>query len=382
MPQIRVLIVDDAVVVRRMLADVLDADPDITVAGTASNGRIALAKIKQLQPDLVTLDIEMPVMDGLEALKAIRKSNPALPVIMFSTLTVRGGAATLDALALGATDYLTKPANVGSVSEGLERIREELIPRIKIFCRACLEAVKRVEPKSESPVATAPPVDYPEPQDRIDAVAIGVSTGGPTALAELIPLLPRDLEVPVLIVLHMPPVFTKLFADRLDAKSEIRVMEGTDGDRIEPGCVWLAPGGLHMTVRRRRIDTIVHTDQTPPENYCRPAVDVLFRSMVETYGPHVLGVVMTGMGKDGLKGCETIRRAGGRVIVQDEATSVVWGMPGYVARAGLAQETVPLERLGDVITKRVRAGIGEQNHDATARATSENRQIDHAHSTR
>ncbi|MGA2076845.1 MAG: chemotaxis response regulator protein-glutamate methylesterase [Terriglobia bacterium] len=357
--RIRILVVDDSVVVRRMLSNTLSADPQLEVVGAAANGNIALARIPQLNPDMVILDVEMPELDGLETLKRIRQTHLSLPVIMFSTLTQRGAAATLDALSLGASDYVTKPANVGGVQEALEHIRTELIPKVKIFGHKA----------TDRELMTAPPLAKLAPSGsknttvlrrptaaRVEVVAIGVSTGGPNALNELFPTFPADFSVPIVVVQHMPPVFTKLLADRLKAKSQIQVEEGAPGRAVEPGRAFIAPGNYHMIVQKEDRTVRIRTNQEPPENSCRPAVDVLFRSVAQTYGAGVLGVVMTGMGQDGLRGCEQIRKAGGQVIVQDEATSVVWGMPGFVATAGLADKVLPLNELGSEIVRKVRAG--------------------------
>ena len=337
MPKIRVLIVDDAVVVRRMVSDVLSSDPALEVAGTAPNGRIAMAKISHLNPDLVTLDVEMPVMDGLETLAAIRKTHPTLPVIMFSTVTERGASATLDALALGAKDYVTKPANVGSVGVAMQRIRDELIPKIKVFCSKGRHIGIAAKPAA-SPFRSPQKAKTTRPQ-RIDIVSIGVSTGGPNALTELLSQLPVTFPVPIVIVQHMPPLFTKSLAERLSTLSEIGVREGARGEFLRGGCAWIAPGGYHMDLVREVATTQIHVHQNPPENSCRPAVDVLFRSVAKIYGRRALAVVLTGMGQDGLRGCECIREAGGQILIQDEPSSVVWGMPAgllvkYFQRVG------------------------------------------------
>jgi two-component system chemotaxis response regulator CheB len=358
MRRIRVLIADDAVVVRRMLGDILSSDPALEVAGAAANGRIALARIPQVNPDVVILDVEMPEMDGLETLRALRGTYPFLPVIMFSTLTQRGAATTLDALSLGANDYVTKPANVGSAHQAIEQIRAELIPKIKMFCAkaAGLEFPQTSRP---TPLAIPGAKRFAAPfrhAARVEAVAIGVSTGGPNALSELVPEFPADFSVPIVIVQHMPPIFTKLLAERLAARAWIQVEEGAPGQAVKAGHAFLAPGNYHMIVQREEQTVRIQTNQDPAENSCRPAVDVLFRSVAETYGPGALGVVMTGMGQDGLRGSERIREAGGQVLVQDEGTSVVWGMPGFVANAGLADKVLPLQQLGSEIVRRVRAG--------------------------
>jgi two-component system, chemotaxis family, protein-glutamate methylesterase/glutaminase len=347
MAPIRILVVDDSVVIRRLLSDTLSGDRALEVVGTASDGRIALAKIPLLKPDLITLDIEMPVMDGLEALAAVRKLYPKLPVIMFSTLTERGAAATLDALALGASDYATKPSNAGSPTAALERIRIELIPKIKALCG--------IAPLKLLPLPAARPALKVRLRSnpRIEIVAIGTSTGGPNALAEVLPRIPNDFPVPIVVVQHMPPIFTRLLAERLASRSAIPVEEGRAGASLSPGHAWIAPGNFHMKVMRTGMDWSLNLNQGPQENSCRPAVDVLFRSVAAAYGANVLGVVMTGMGSDGVLGAQDIRDAGGDVIIQDEASSVVWGMPGLVHASGLADAAYPLDRLATEITRRV-----------------------------
>jgi two-component system chemotaxis response regulator CheB len=364
MAKIRVLIVDDAVVVRRLVADCLAQDPEIEVVGTAANGQIGLAKIEQINPDLVTLDIEMPVMDGLQTLARIRKTRPGLPVVMFSTLTERGAASTLDALALGASDYVTKPANVGSVAVAVQRIREELIPKIKGLCR---------HPANRLVVAGNPARGICQPRGaapgRVDILAIGVSTGGPTALSTLLPLLPRDFPVPIVLVQHMPSLFTRLLAERLSCISGHLAREGEPGALLQPSEIWVAPGGFHMEVQRCADGVRLRTHQGPPENSCRPAVDVLFRSVAQVFGAGALAVVLTGMGQDGLRGCECIREAGGQVLVQDENTSVVWGMPGAVSHAGLADKVLPLPELAGEINRRVKPGPSRGGVSSSASLT-------------
>lgn len=248
MPRTRVLVVDDAVVVRRIVTDALSSDPGLEVVGTASNGRIALAKIPQLNPDIVTLDVEMPEMNGLETLVEIRTRHPRLPVIMFSTLTGRGAAVTMEALLKGANDYVTKPANVGGVSEAIERIREELVPKVHALCGG-RPGARQAAP---APAPIAPRLGAPRarPQVAVQVVVIGVSTGGPNALAELVPALPGDLRVPVLIVQHMPPMFTRLLAERLDSHSPLTVREAIDGEPLVAGRIYVAPGDHHLEVRR------------------------------------------------------------------------------------------------------------------------------------
>lgn len=357
---IRVLIVDDSVVVRRLVARVLEEDPDIEVVGVAANGRIALAKIAQLQPDVVTLDIEMPELDGLATLAELRPRWPRLPVIMFSTLTERGAEATLEALSLGASDYVTKPTGLHNAAEAMATVQAELVPRIKaLHGRRVLSRM----PQSPAPkVEARPAVSTPaRPANaRVDVVAIGVSTGGPNALAELLPAIPGTLPVPIVIVQHMPPVFTRMLANRLDGRCALKVIEAEGGELLLPRRVHIAAGGQHLTLARQGTSVVTVPTDDPPENSCRPAVDVLFRSVAALYGPSVLSVVLTGMGQDGLRGAEVIRVAGGQVLVQDEASSVVWGMPGFVARAGLADAVLPLDALAAEITRRVAVGRSVQ----------------------
>jgi two-component system, chemotaxis family, protein-glutamate methylesterase/glutaminase len=350
--KIRILIVDDAVVFRRLVADELSNDPALEVVGTAANGKIALARLPQVNPDLVILDVEMPEMDGLQTLKELRKTYPRLPVIMFSALTERGAEVTLEALALGATDYFTKPTSATGVDASLEVIRSQLVPEIKAICAA---AQARAAPPARDVAKLAPSQPVCRP-GQVDVVAIGTSTGGPNALAELFGQLPSGFPVPLVIVQHMPPMFTRLLSERLTAKSTVRVEEGSSGGLLQPGHAWIAPGDYHMIVVRdgTQVRLLVHKD--PPENSCRPAVDVLFRAVAQTFGRTALAVMLTGMGQDGLRGCEAIREAGGQVLAQDEATSVVWGMPGSVARAGLADRVLPLSLIAGEIVKRVHVG--------------------------
>jgi len=366
MTRIRILVVDDSLVIRRLLSDTLAEDRTLEVVATASDGRIALAKIPPLKPDLITLDIEMPVMDGLETLVAIRKLYPKLPVIMFSTLTEHGAEATLDALSLGASDYVTKPSNTGSPARAIERIRSELIPKIKALCGIAplkLLPLPQTRPAAKARVRSNP---------RIEIVAIGTSTGGPNALAEVLPRIPNDFPVPIVVVQHMPPIFTRLLAERLASRSAIPVEEGSSGVTLTAGHAWIAPGNFHMNVISAGLQRRLSLSQGAPENSCRPAVDVLFRSVAVTYRAGVLGVVMTGMGSDGVLGAQNIRDAGGAVIIQDEASSVVWGMPGLVRASGLDDAAYPLDQLAAEITRRVLQSRASRNYiDLKSHATLE-----------
>lgn len=368
MKSTRILVVDDSVVIRKLLTETLSGDNALEVVGTASDGRIALTKLSQLKPDLITLDIEMPVMNGLETLAAIRKLHPKLPIIMFSTLTEHGAAATLDALSLGASDYATKPSNTGSFPIAIERIRAELIPKIKALCG--ISSVKLSLPVAARPVVKMRAHTNP----RLEIVAIGTSTGGPNALAEVLPRIPADFPVPIVVVQHMPPIFTRLLAERLAGRSAFPVEEGSSGTTLSAGHAWIAPGNFHMKVVRTGLTTRLNLNQDAPENSCRPAVDVLFRSVAKAYGSNVLAVVMTGMGSDGVRGAQDIREAGGNVIIQDESSSVVWGMPGLVHASGLDDACYPLNQLAGEITRRVLHSREPQRHsDAKRNASLEQR---------
>ncbi len=355
-PKKRVLIVDDAVVVRRVLSDAIAKDHALEVAGTASNGRLALAKFTSLKPDIILLDIEMPEMDGLETVRELRKINKRIPIIMFSTLTEHGATATLEALTLGATDYVTKPSNT-DMEGTADTVFGELIPKIRALCKL----PEAIPPMAgvQSLLAAAPVIPtlrrIRPPLAHAKIVAIGVSTGGPDALARLMPTLPANLPVPVVIAQHMPAVFTTMLARRLTEKSSLPVRECISGEILVPGCAYLAPGDFHMVVGNLNGEAVLRTHQGPKENFCRPSVDVLFRSVAETFGANVLAVVLTGMGHDGLGGSQALHGKGAQIMVQDEATSIVWGMPGFVARAGLADKVLPLDQIGPEI---VRATLG------------------------
>ncbi len=352
--KIRVLIVDDSVVIRRLVTHALTEDPDIEVVGSAANGILALKLIPLTKPDVVTLDIEMPEMDGLETLRQIRKLYPCLVVIMFSTLSERGAEITLEALSLGANDYVAKAANVGSLDISMARLREDLVPKVKQF----FWHGKRV-PADPRPTQT-PARQSQSSQTLVKrasivrkAVAIGVSTGGPNALAELVPMIPVTFPLPVFIVQHMPPIFTRLLAERLQALTKLRVREACDGLDVVAGGIYLAPGDFHMRVAKRGMERILSLDRSEPENFCRPAVDSLFRSVADVYGGAVIAVILTGMGQDGRLGVERLRQEGAWVIAQDEPSSVVWGMPGAVTRAGLADVVVDLKSIVPEILRQV-----------------------------
>lgn len=341
--RIRVLAVDDSAVMRGVLRMVFDRSPGIEVVGTASNGADGLAEFDRVHPDLVVLDIEMPGMNGLDALSAIRRRDRRVPVIMCSTLTSRGAQITLDALSRGATDYVTKPTGQSGVREGVATLGRELVPKIlALFAQPPAVPAQPPVPSMLPPSAGAAP----------RVVVIGVSTGGPAALEKLLPALPSSFPVPVLVVQHMPQLFTRLLAERLNSLCALSVREAIDGMRAETGTVTIARGDWHMELTR---DFRLSLNQSPLENFCRPSADPLFRSAAQAASGRVLGVVLTGMGSDGLAGCRAIRAAGGTVLAQDAASSVIWGMPGAVANAGLANRVLPLEAMASEIERCARA---------------------------
>jgi two-component system chemotaxis response regulator CheB len=362
MRRIRVLVVDDVALVRRLVVDALSIDPEILVVGVASNGREALEKIPTVLPDLLVLDYEMPEMDGLETLIEVRKRYPSTRVIIFSSHTRHGAKLTLDALWHGADDYVAK-GRADSVTAATELIRTQLLPKIKGLCArpelagdaaAGTAAERRVPSAGAEPRATVRrPGIAPA---RAEVVAIGASTGGPRALATLLEGLPGDFPVPIVIVQHMPPLFTRLLAERLATRTSLRCAEGIEGAALRPGQVWIAPGDHHMILERERTEIRIRLTNDPPVHSCRPAVDPLFFSVADVFGPSALGVVLTGMGHDGYKGCERIRGSGGAVLAQDELSSVVWGMPGIVARSGLADKIVPLDEIAGEIVRHASVG--------------------------
>ena len=332
----RVLVVDDSVVVRQLVARVLGAEPSTELAGVAPNGRVALEKIARLRPDIVLLDLEMPEMDGFETLAEIRRTYPTLPVIIFSHLTSAGAAATLEALAQGATAFALKPRADG-IGLAEAQVREDLLPLIA--------GVRPLAYEKFAPVVAT--VEHPRGSEAVSAIVVAVSTGGPNALAAIVPALPADLGVPIFVIQHMPAVFTKMLAERLDRLSVVTVVEATDGEPAVPGRVYIAPGGRHMSLSGTMIAGNVRVQLTDdaPENSCRPAADVLFRAAAAVYGPSALAVVLTGMGSDGLRGCVAVRAAGGYVLAQSEASAVVASMPAAVTNAGLTDAVVPLDEI-------------------------------------
>jgi len=370
----RILIVDDSAVMRSLLRSVVTTDAGLEVAGTAADGASALASLAQLQPDLILLDVEMPVMDGLVTLRELRRRGNRMPVIMCSSLTQRGARVTIEALACGASDYVTKPTGQSGREAALNALAGELIPKIHALSRPSQPRPSiqfSAQSMSPAPVSSLPGIGRassapspsllsrqplrPQPITAIPSVvAIGVSTGGPAALDVLLPLLPATFQLPVLIVQHMPELFTRLFAERLNGRCKLRVREAAEGDPVVPGTISIARGNWHLEVVAASLASAppsLRLTQGPLENHCRPAVDVLFRSAAKVYGSGVLAVVLTGMGSDGLNGSRVIREQGGSVLAQDEPSSTVWGMPGAVASAGLAQRILPLDAIAPEILR-------------------------------
>jgi len=354
--RVRVMVVDDSLSVRNLVTRVLREEPWIEVAGTACDGADALRRIPELRPDVITLDVEMPNLNGIQTVERIHKNWPYMITIMLSSLTESGAAATIDALMRGASDYICKTAPAGSTEPPSVRLKRELLARIRQFCQAPAAAPALIPnaPPPVKPAAPIAPLTHPALSGlRKRVVAIGVSTGGPTALGVVIPGLPANLRVPVLVVQHMPAMFTSILAQRLKTISATPVCEATAGMPVEAGHVYIAPGGYHMIVRRAGGKEYIALDESPPEHSCRPAVDPLFRSVNQVYGKDAVAVVLTGMGSDGLKGAELLKKSGAAILAQNEASSVVWGMPGMVAKAGIADAILDLAAIAPEILKRV-----------------------------
>jgi two-component system chemotaxis response regulator CheB len=339
---IRVVVVDDSAFVRQALSRMLGGAGDIEVVGTAVDGQDGLEKVCALRPDVVTLDVKMPRMDGLEALQRIMAECPTA-VLLLSSLTSDGGEVTLRGLELGAMDFVDKSTVQGHMN--LLDLADELLAKVRALAsvpRARLHPAREPGPEVARP-------DAPTAPHRAEVVAIGTSTGGPPALQAIIPRLPTHLAVPLLIVQHMPPGFTRSLAERLDQRSRVRVREAEEGDLLQPGIVLIAPAGRHMKVRRRGAETRVWLDEEPRSTLHRPAIDVLMSSLARVYGRHVLGILLTGMGSDGVEGLRAIRAAGGRTLAESEESAVIYGMPKAAVEAGVVDQTVILSRIADEI---------------------------------
>jgi two-component system chemotaxis response regulator CheB len=382
---IRVLAVDDSAVMRGVLRNLFQIQalkkasdlPAMELCGIVEDGVECLAAVLQLRPDVVVLDLEMPRMHGLDVLERLRLEEPSLPIIMCSAYTERGARSTLDALALGAADYVMKPSNQNDLATSMETLASQLLPKIAVLGGAGFHLLSDTRDKmTQQEIAESEQLHSLGSMDasaiggsngaRVEIVVIGVSTGGPSALEAMLPRLAVDFAVPVMIVQHMPKLFTGELAEQLNRYCALRVREAQDGAEVKPGTIWLAPGDAHMEVQAAKGSgaggngvvhrAVVQLHQQRSLNHCKPSVDYLFSSAATLYGAGTLALMMTGMGSDGLAGARYVHEAGGVVLTQDEATSAVWGMPGRVFQAGLSREPLPLASLAGELTRRVNAG--------------------------
>jgi two-component system chemotaxis response regulator CheB len=375
---LRVLVVDDTVTYRSIVSNALADTPGVEVVGVAANGRIALQKIEQLHPDLLTLDLEMPEMGGLELLRRLQSDGTDVGVIMLSAFTSEGAHSTVEALDLGAFDFVVKP-NGGTTQTNAERLQRELRLKIDAFVRkrqirTILRSSGVYHVGGNSPAARdgqrSPSGEFLPPgrlaasssmspcsasPGSVEIIVLGISTGGPQALTRMLPQLPGDLPAPVLIVQHMPPMFTRSLAEDLDRRCKLHVEEASDGQSVLPGTILIAPGGRHMRVEKTGETPLIRITDDPPENSCRPSVDHLFRSAAIAYGGCVLGVIMTGMGNDGTAGSKLLHTLGATILAQDEASCVVFGMPRDLVREGIAR-AVPLDEMAFEIVRHVGRG--------------------------
>lgn len=360
--RLKILVVDDTVVYRKIVSDVLAELPDVEVVGIAHNGKTAVSKIVSLKPDLLTLDIEMPEMNGLEVLAHIRKEDLDVGAIMLSTLTTEGAEMTIKAMELGAFDFVPKPQS-GNIKENKEAVKGTIAPMLKAF--AISRSIKRlalaVGPRNKGTVGrgkTAQRTNKTSGRKRAksEIIGIGISTGGPNALAQMMPKIPAGLKAPILIVQHMPPVFTHSMAKSLNSKCSIPVREAVDGEPVLPGTALIAPGGKQMKIVAGAdgIQRIIKITDDPPENNCKPSVDYLFRSIAHHYIGRATGVIMTGMGSDGTLGLKLMRRNGATIIAQDESTCTVYGMPKGPVDAGIVDVIAPLEKIPEEIHRTIR----------------------------
>lgn len=369
---IKVMLVDDSSVVRGLLARILESDPQIKIIGTAGNGQQAIDSLSRIKPDIIILDIEMPVMDGITALPLLLQASPQSKILVCSTLSLRNAEITLKALAMGATDTIAKPTAAGQIINEQNDFKNNLIYLVK---QIGLSTVKRWSPSSPTPIPVTAPassdavqktgtvqkpklyagdVKLRDPktafQGKPEIVAIGSSTGGPQALFNVLKDC-KGIPIPIVITQHMPATFTAMLALHIQQNSGLPAAEGKEGDILKPGHVYVAPGGMHMTIERENALPVIRLNTEPPENFCRPAVDPMFRSLAKSYGNKVLSIILTGMGSDGKLGGEALVNAGSRLYAQDEATSVVWGMPGAAATAGICHGILPLPDIGPLIQR-------------------------------
>ncbi len=332
--KIKVLVVEDSTLIRKLLSDLLNNDPAIEVVDTAKTGKEAIEKAKILNPDVITLDIEMPEMDGLTALKILKKELPQTNVIMFSSLTQEGAKATIESLLYGASDFVPKPSTK-SFFESIKKIEQELIPKIKNL----------VFSKNVKPIYKAIGITPKIRKGIYKVCGIGVSTGGPQTLLKIIPELPSNFPAPILVVQHMPPLFTKYLAERINSVSLLKVKEAEEGEIVKDGVVYIAPGDYHMKVKKEKALIKIKLFQGPPRNFCRPSVDELFESLAEIYNGFTLALILTGMGNDGKEGAQQIKNRGGVVLAQDAESSIIFGMPKAVIEHGIADEVINLSQI-------------------------------------
>ncbi len=362
MENIKALVVDDTIVYRKIVGDVLKSISGVEVVGTANNGKIALSKIDSLKPDLITLDIEMPEVNGIEVLQALKNHAESPTVIMLSTLTQQGSEMTIKALELGAFDFVAKPSE-GRMAENIKKVQEALGPIVETLKRQkstrlrirnkIKDTPRRIQPVAPRKIPTRSA--RPTLRSKSEIVGIGISTGGPNALGKMIPMLPGNLNVPVLVVQHMPPMFTASLANSLNSKSDLEIKEAEDGDILAPGKVLIAPGGKQMKILAGAdgITRKIKITDDPPENSCKPSVDYLFRSIAQHYVGRSTGVIMTGMGSDGTKGLVQMKENGAIVIAQNEETCTVYGMPKEPVESGVADVVASLDTIAAEIVKTV-----------------------------
>lgn len=355
----RVMVVDDSAVIRGLLTRALEKDPVIKVSASVGNGEAALKALERHDIDVIILDIEMPVMDGLTALPKLLAAKPGVQVIMASTLTRKNAEVSLRALQAGAADYIPKPSSTSELT-GADAFRRELLEKVKVLAKAARPARPATPrpggggPTMAPAVRPARPISLRKPSSVLPRIiAIGSSTGGPQALLEVLRDMAVSVKLPIVITQHMPATFTTLLAEHIERATGVRCAEGRDGEPVTAGRIYLAPGNFHMTIEGTATGGVIRLNQNPPENFCRPSVDPMLRSLAPIYGAAVLTVILTGMGSDGQKGAAEIVAAGGTVIAQDEATSVVWGMPGAVATSGLCAAVLPIKEIGPSVRKLV-----------------------------
>ena len=372
--KIRVMLVDDSAVIRGLISRTLERDKSIQIVSSVSNGEMAVNAVRRADPDVVILDIEMPIMGGLDAIPLLLKEKPGVKILMCSTRSLRGADVTLKALELGAADCIAKPVSKSEVSSSTASFNTELLRLVKGLGQSIAPRKEETKPSSvgsrpflalrpEAMATDRTPAQIKLQQNAMaytgkpDILAIGSSTGGPQALMTLVKKV-SNIDIPIVITQHMPKTFTTVLARHISQYCDIPCFEGEENMPIEKGNVYVAPGGFHMVIKKREDGgAYIHIDDGPPENFCKPAVDPMMRSLVTAYGRKVLAVILTGMGRDGCDSCRLLVEQGGRVVAQDQATSVVWGMPGAVAEAGLCTAVLPLNEIGSWVHNAV---VGER----------------------